>query len=170
MSRALDCPQTLRLQSAQCGMTTTRRSSLLELHNKPTCSHGHEIPPCAPSVGGTCHLAKLPLLATSHDDHGESDIRSNFLQLVLNPVAVVSAICQLIQMPLILHRCPLRAKEAAFEDTVSQVTLKRCDSSDCNWGLGSNHLQTRHEVKIIHLFHLDVQLHDKIRLINSSNI
>lgn len=53
-----------------------------------------------------------------------SDIRSNFLQLVLSPVAVVSAICQLIQMPLmILQHCPLRAKEAAFEDTVRQVTL-----------------------------------------------
>lgn len=50
------------------------------------------------------------------------------------------------------------------------VTLKRYDSSLFNWGLGFSRLQKRHEVRIIHLFHLDVQLHEKIRLINSSNI
>lgn len=71
---------------------------------------------------------------------------------------------------MILHHCPLRAKEAAFEDAVRQLTLKRCDSSDFNWGLGLSHLQTRHEIKTTHLFHVDVQLHKKIWLINSSNI
>lgn len=69
-----------------------------------------------------------------------------------------------------MHHCPLRAKEAAFEDTVSQVTLKRCNSSGFNGGLGLSHSQTRLEVETIHLFHVDVQLHEKIGLIDSSNI
>lgn len=133
MSRALDCPQTLRLQSAQCGMTTARRSSPLELHNKPSwnrpvCTVGRwHVSPCKTAslimeerqrgAATTIRPVRKPHIhLTPRRPRRRSDIRSNFLLLVLDAGAVVSAICQLIQRPLmILHHCPLRAKEAAFE-------------------------------------------------------
>lgn len=99
MSQALDCPQTLRLQSAQCGMTTTLRSSLLELHNKPTWNPPvhtvgrWHLSPCKTAslimeehqrgLATTIRTLRKPHLhPTQCGPRWRPDIRSNFLQPV----------------------------------------------------------------------------------------